>query len=127
MTRMKSYLIIALLVSAGLAISGCHTMIRCNRTANPPVSEKHVGPPPHAPAHGYRHKNSDGVHLVYDSSIGVYVVVGHTDHYFCKEIYYRWHGASWQASSKIGKGWSPVSEKTIPPGLRKTHVCKKGK
>ncbi len=127
MNRTKSCFIIALVVSAGFAISACNTAIHCSQTVNPPVGEKHAGPPPHAPAHGYRHKHPDGVQLVFDSGIGVYVVAGYTEHYFYKDKYYRWSKNSWQVSSHIGKGWAPVSEKSIPPGLRKTHVCKKGK
>ena len=125
MTRTKNCLLVALLVSVGLAISACTTMIRYNQTVNPAVGEKHAGPPSHAPAHGYRHRHSDGVQLVYESSLGVYVVAGYTEHYFYKDKYYRWHKSSWQVSSNIGKGWAPASEKSIPPGLRKTHGCKK--
>jgi hypothetical protein len=127
MKRRRSLLAAALTASAVIAISGCNTMIRYNQTASPAAGEKHAGPPPHAPAHGYRHKHPDGTQLEYESSMGVYVVVGYAEHYYCDGVYYRWHEASWHASKNINKGWAPASDKSIPPGLRKTHVCKKAK
>ena len=39
------------------------------------------GPPAHARAHGYRRKQVHGYDLVYDSSLGLYVVVGMSDCY----------------------------------------------
>jgi len=127
MTRTKKYLIAVFLASAVFALSACNTMIHYHRTVAPPAAEKHVGPPPHAPAHGYRHKHSDGMQLVYESSMDVYIVVGYSNHYYYHSNYYRWNKNAWQVSSKISRGWARASEKAIPPGLRRTHVCKKGK
>lgn len=76
------------------------------------------GPPPHAPAHGYRHKHIDGVELVYDSGRGVYVVVGLPDHYYCDGHFFRIRSAQWEMSLSTTHGWKPVYEDTIPPGLR---------
>ena len=125
MTRKKICTLVVLLVAVCVAISACRSTVRYTQTVNPGINKKHDGPPPHAPAHGYRYKHQNGVELVYESKIGVYVVVGYTEHYFYKDRYYRWNGASWEVSSKIKKGWAPVSEKKLPPGLRKKHVCKK--
>lgn len=127
MIRTKIYLISALLISVGIAISACKSTVRYTQTVNPEINEKHAGPPPHAPAHGYRHKHPDGVELVYKSNIGVYVAVGYTAHYFHKDKYYRLNNSSWEVSVNINKGWVPVSEKKLPPGLRKKHMCKKKK
>ncbi len=91
------------------------------------MTEKHVGPPPHAPAHGYRHKHGDGVEMVYNSEIGVYVVVGHSEHYYYRDRYYRLNSGSWEVSLHIDGKWAPVSDKKIPPGLRKKNICKKSK
>ena len=76
MTRTKLFLIVTLLISVGIAISACRGTVRYAQTGNPEIKEKHTGPPPHAPAHGYRHKHPDGVELVYKSNIGGYAVVG---------------------------------------------------
>ncbi len=127
MIRMKIYIIAILLVSAVIAISACKSTVRYTQRVNPAINEKHAGPPPHAPAHGYRYKHRDGTELVYKSNIGVYVVVGHAEHYFYRDRYYRLNNASWEVSLNINKGWSPVSGKKLPPGLRKKHVCKKNK
>lgn len=128
MMRTKNYFVVALLASTVIAISACTAIISHHRTARPVAGERHSGPPPNAPAHGYRHQQSDGIQLVFESSIGVYIVSGYTEHYYYHGRYYRWNNDSWQVSSKVSRGWARASEKTIPPGLRKTHVHnKKGK
>ncbi len=133
----RNYLLIAALVSTGFVLSACNAMIGYSHTANPPVAERQItpppppppGPPPHAPAHGYRCKNSEGVQLMFDSGMGLYLVVGYRDYYFNEGRYYRWHGSAWQVSRHINRGWGPASDKAVPPGLRKTHSHghKKGK
>ena len=78
-------------------------------------SSKH-GPPPHAPAHGYRarHENCD---LVYDSGIGVYTVVGHRGCYYRDSRYYRRSGSSWQISASIRGPWRTTTVSSVPNGL----------
>ncbi len=61
------------------------------------------GPPPHAPAHGYRHKHYHD--LMFDSGLGVYIVVGRPDYYFWDKRYYRYYDGYWQFSSKIDGRW----------------------
>ena len=75
------------------------------------------GPPPHAPAHGHRAKHG-GVELVYDSGLGVYVVVDFPSHYYCKGSYYRVRGTQWEVSVHIDGPWKSASEGALPPGLR---------
>jgi hypothetical protein len=75
------------------------------------------GPPPHAPAHGRRYKQQ-GVELVYDSGRGVYVVVGLPNHYYSEGNYYRLRDTRWQVGVHIDGPWQPVSEESLPPGLR---------
>jgi len=75
------------------------------------------GPPPHAPAHGYRHKYH-GVELVYDWGHGVYVVVGFPSHYFYEGHFYRFQGDQWEMSVEIGGPWKSVSGASLPPGLQ---------
>ena len=125
MTNSKIWLVTVLLFSVGIAISACGSSVHYTRAINPEINTKHAGPPPHAPAHGYRHKHRDGVELIYKSNIGVYVVVGYTEHYFHKDRYYRMNNGSWEVSRHISKGWSCVSGKKLPPGLRKKQVCRK--
>ncbi len=75
------------------------------------------GPPPHAPAHGYRHKHQ-GVELVYDSGRGVYVVVDFPLHFNFKGQYYRYHEPHWEAGVHFDGPWESVSEEALPRGLR---------
>jgi hypothetical protein len=91
------------------------------------------GPPPHAPAHGYRTKQNAGVadvELVFDSGLGVYVVVGLPDHFFWDGFFLRSEKGLWYSSLRIDGGWEPRSSDALPPGLRnKTaiHKVKKGR
>ena len=54
------------------------------------------GPPPHAPAHGYRRKQQQAYHhqggdakLAFDSDLGVYVVLDLPHHYYFDGVYLR--------------------------------------
>lgn len=76
------------------------------------------GPPAHAKAHGYRNKQVAGVELVFDSRLGVYVVVGHTDCYYHDGYFYRQRGGLWEMSLKPDSGWASVSIKSLPAGLQ---------
>ncbi|MFH1719965.1 MAG: hypothetical protein ABIF19_21635 [Planctomycetota bacterium] len=75
------------------------------------------GPPPHAPAHGYRRKHSD-LELVYDSQWGVYVVVDFPSHFYYKKRFYRHVDTHWEMGVNIDGPWKVVSQKAIPPGIR---------
>ncbi len=75
------------------------------------------GPPPHAPAHGYRHKQQ-GVELVYDSGRGVYVVVDFPLHFYFKGNYYRLRETNWEVGVHMDGPWESVSEEALPRGLR---------
>jgi hypothetical protein len=77
------------------------------------------GPPPHAPAHGYRHKHQhDDVEPVFDSKRGVYLVVGTPGCYFFDGVYYRRASQQWQLAFTIGGVWKSVEDDKVPPGLR---------
>ena len=75
------------------------------------------GPPPHAPAHGYRHKHRD-VELVFDSGRGVYVVIGLPHHYYFKGHYYRLRETNWEVGVHVEGPWEFVYEDSLPRGLR---------
>lgn len=72
------------------------------------------GPPPHAPARGYRQKYH-GYDLEYDSDLGAYIVLGMTGVYFIDGIYYRPANNGWYYSDRPDSGWHTYRKKT-PPG-----------
>lgn len=89
-----------------------------------PEAHHRHGPPPHAPAHGYRYKyERDNVDLVYDQGLGVYVVVGHTGLYYQDGFYFRYAGDNWEMSVGIGERahWQSAPSRSVPPGLAKRH------
>ena len=89
-----------------------------------PGKKKGYGPPPHAPAHGRRHKLPKGVQIVYDSPSGVYVVVGYERHYYLDGLYYRFCNGQWQVSVAIESGWKTAPEQSLPPGLRGKYTSR---
>ena len=105
--------------------SACGTTIRYTNTGSVETS-KETGPPPHAPAHGYRQKHGNTV-LVYDSSLEVYVVSGRSDYYFQDNHYYHATHGGWEISTHIDGPWKPVSTKKLPKGLRNSVQASKGK
>ncbi len=120
----KGLVLLLLLVGSGL---------NCTKASHKPpataiILKKGPGPPPHAPAHGYRAKTSDGIEIVYDSKLGVYVVVGLSSHYYYDGLYYRFNGGHWEASAKFHDSWEVVAEYKVPPALRSGKKSKgKGK
>ena len=111
----------ALLAGFFLAgFAGCvhHHHGRGHAATGPVVTKR--GPPPHAAAHGYRHKRRhDGVELIFDSGRGVYVVVGLSDHFFHAAHYYRLAGGAWQVSLRLDRGWTALEASALPAGLAK--------
>lgn len=77
------------------------------------------GPPPHAPAHGYRHKHEQGVELQYDSGVGAYAAVGLQGVYFNNDLYLRIVGGYWQASVHFGGPWRVAAPHEVPEKLFK--------
>lgn len=77
----------------------------------------HQGPPPHAPAHGYRakHEHHD---LVYDSRLGAYLVLGYDDLYYLDDHYYRFHDGYWLYSRYIDDDWRRIDYDHVPSRLR---------
>lgn len=113
MNKLKIFLG-ALFVTSVLFMTGCavYPMQYSNRG---------YGPPPHAPAHGYRHKYHDH-DLVYDSNLGVYLVIGYPDYYFLGDSYYRHSNDGWYYSKQVDRDWQQYQQARLPPGLaRKYH------
>ncbi len=78
----------------------------------------HDGPPPHAPAHGYRakHHHHD---MVYDSRLGAYVVLGYRDYYYNDGWYFRYYDGFWQISADLSdRKWREADRYRVPEGLR---------
>ena len=115
----------ALLLVTALVTAAC-TSVHLHRDVDPhPVVV--MGPPPHAPAHGYRTTNLDGSVIVFDASLGCYQVVGWTDVYFYDSHYYRVHDGRWERSMRIDRGWGPPGHAKVPPGLQRNMAKDKGK
>jgi hypothetical protein len=124
-TALLSLLLAALGPSACIHGSHPHTRPSPGHDAR----EARRGPPPHAPAHGYRHKHDvahGGVDLIFDSGLGVYVVVGWPDHYWHLDRYYRFANGLWMVSARIDGGWADCEPGRIPDGLREKHARAKG-
>lgn len=79
------------------------------------------GPPPHAPAHGHRvrHHHHPDVELVFDSNLGLYVVVGIEDVFFHHDHFYRAIHGAWHRSVRPDRGWVLIQTAKLPPGLAK--------
>jgi hypothetical protein len=75
------------------------------------------GPPPHAPAHGYRHKYQDR-DLEFDSNLGVYVVIDMPALFWLDGWYFRRLGDRWQRSQRWDGPWYDSRWEEVPPRLR---------
>jgi hypothetical protein len=84
-------------------------------------------PPPWAPAHGYRYKHADGVDLIFDSGLGLYIVANFPNIYFSRDHFYRWNDDKWQRSTSFNGPWELIGSEQLPPGLQKDKEKGKGK
>jgi len=115
--------LVAVLLTAAIALFGCSRTVilkdgsKGSSGKTTAVTKDKPGPPPHAPAHGYRHKNPHGVTLVYDSGLAVYVVSGYKQVYFHKDYYYRVHKHKWQFSRNIKGPWHKSMDRKVPKKL----------
>ncbi len=101
---------------SGLGLAGCNHFY-----GGPPAHRRRGGgPPPHAPAHGYRQRHRrSGADLVFDSGLGVYVVVG-LGHYFYGDRFYRWRNDAWQISVNAHGPWNWIDGSAVPRKLFKS-------
>jgi hypothetical protein len=106
--------LVATLLGCAIALAGCVTVHE-----HPQVeSARAPGPPPWAPAHGYRAKHPQGPELRFDAGLGVYVVVGQPELYFYGEHYFRFVTAHWERCGDWRKPhWTTVDVALVPPGL----------
>ena len=84
------------------------------------VKHRGKGPPPHAPAHGYRHKHQDGVELEYDNRLGVYFAVKIPSVYFYNGLYLRLSDSNWEVASNFNGPWRQEAEGEVPYKLKKS-------
>lgn len=95
-----------------LVLPGCST--KGVMTGQP----EQKGPPPHAPAHGYRRKNRDGLTITYDSNVGVYILLNYPMHYYWDGKYYRKNKNKWESTKDIKKKWKKIKKQKLPEGLK---------
>lgn len=125
---------VAILVFTGCETNGGYRVTLESPGPPPPppprvvvVERERHGPPPHAPAHGYRHKHQEGYELVYDRAVACYTVVGHRDYYFNDGFFFRFSGDGWQVSAHLGGDqvrWERAEETRIPVGVRTKYKGK---
>lgn len=129
-------IIIALVISFGFfPLTGCNTLgvgIHGPGTSHTGRTYHKQGPPPHAPAHGYRHKQHHGHDLVYDSGIDAYIVLNVPETYFGNDLYIRLStDGRWLVSAALDGGWRLAMGNEVPYKLReskeKNRTFKKGK
>lgn len=118
-------LMVALMLVAGASLA-CSTRAVVHKESSPRpvvVHDQHGGPPPHAPAHGYRHKHGgDDVVLVYDRHLDVYIVSGYKDCYYTAGQYFRFVDGSWEWSVSVSTGWKMVADYSeVPSSLCTKH------
>jgi hypothetical protein len=106
------------LATLALTSSACIVVDGPAPGAHPVV---HGGPPPHAPAHGHRHKHR-GHDLRYDSDLGVYVVVDLGDVWFLDGSYFRISGDHWEIAVAAAGPWRVATRSAVPVHLyQKRH------
>ena len=112
MKNIKTFLGTVFLISA-ITMTACVVQ---------PEHPQGYGPPPQAPAHGYRYKYQDR-DMEYDSNLGVYIVLGITGLYFLNEFYYRHDHDGWYSSRRYDRDWRHYDDRdrNLPPGLAKKY------
>jgi len=121
MRRLVELLIVLVML---VTLTACQQVVVAPRDPGP-VAVREPGPPPHAPAHGYRRKHGTGADLRFDAKLGVYIVVGQADIYFYDGWFIRIHNGAWQVSARLGGDWQDRSAKWIPSGLRVKYDTRK--
>jgi hypothetical protein len=107
----------ALLGVLALGSSGCLVVDGGGPQPPPRSVAREHGPPPHAPAHGYRYRHR-GHDLAFDSDLGVYVVLGLPDVWFFQSSYVRWFGDHWEIGIDVDGPWRVAAVNEIPLRLR---------
>jgi hypothetical protein len=123
MLRFKALLSACTIVTA---LPACHQVVLAPVPKGPVIARK-AGPPPHAPAHGYRRKHPSGAELRFDARLDVYTVVGRADVYFHDGWFIRIQSGIWQVSATLNGPWEPRDASWVPPGLRSKYQAENRK
>ena len=118
MKTLRTLSIILFMAYSAILLSAC-TVVKVHEDGY-----EHNGPPPHAPAHGYRHKHKKH-DLEYNSDLGIYVVIGLAEHYFIDGIFYKRTKHGWYSSHDIDKAWKEYKKDNLPGKLHKKYSDKK--
>lgn len=114
---MKKLSVILILIFSVALLSGC--IVTPYPHGHVKIKPYKHGPPPHAPAHGYRHHHQHGVELIFDIGVGAYIVVGHPGIYFYNGIYFHRDTKGFWKSAKHYKGpWHMKDVRKVPMKLR---------
>ncbi|MBU1341920.1 MAG: hypothetical protein KKE44_18585 [Proteobacteria bacterium] len=128
---MKYFKILLIIFFGVFFLSGCNTLgVGIQGPGAPPPEKTYhkPGPPPHAPAHGYRHKHHDGHDLEYDSRIGAYIVVNIPETYFGNNLYIRLStDGKWLVSTTLKGGWRIAVGNEVPERLKENKGKNKKK
>jgi hypothetical protein len=128
---MKYLKLVFILSICFLCFSGCNTLgigIQTPGSVSSHPKYHKKGPPPHAPAHGYRHKNHDGNEVEYDEKMGVYIVLKISETYFSNDLYIRMSSdGKWIVSTKLEGGWRVAVGSEVPYKLKEYKYKKKKK
>ena len=118
--KMRFKTITLIVVTSAIILLMATSCSRYRTHHEPIIITNKSGPPAHAPAHGYRRKHMQmhGVELEFDSGLGLYVVIGHTDHYYHDGYFFRFRGGIWERCPKPDGHWKVVSDKSLPIGLQ---------
>lgn len=87
---------------------------------NPPPAVNN-GPPAHAPAHGYRRQQRDGVDMEFSNELGVYVVINVRDTYFHDNFYLRYFDGRWMIAVRLDGPWGDAQDRQVPDKLKKSR------
>ena len=119
MKRLHTLIYLACLA---FTLSGCVALATSGHHPRSEVKSQRsgYGPPPHAPAHGYRHKYEQGIVLQFDSAIGAYLVLGHPGIYFYDNRYLRRHSRGhWLSARHVDGPWQRGAATEVPAKLDK--------
>jgi len=110
-------------------LAGCNTLgIQGPGARHHRSTYQKPGPPPHAPAHGYRHKRHHGHDLEYDSTLDAYIVINVPETYFGNNLYIRLStDGRWMVSARLDGGWRVAAGNEVPYKLKKSKKKKKPK
>jgi hypothetical protein len=110
-------LITAFLAGFVITLSGCAVYPAHHDFA---YEQRGYGPPPYAPAHGYRTK-IHGHNMLYDAHLGVYVLLDLHDHYYHNLVYYKYNKKNWYYRQHDKDKWRKYDKRKLPEGLSRKY------